>query len=147
MERLNGTNNNTKIDYFSNWYFPMKKLIPLFLSFACITSVSAQTSIPFSPTDTKQMIIDVRSTDYVPRYSECHSGTDIVQSISDIYYEHNSKQLTEWATYIQQTRPLRLEELNQFTEVKMILLSEYSTPSNRTFSLCDEIIDTFNTKK
>jgi hypothetical protein len=64
-----------------------------------------------------------------------------------MYYEHKSKQLTEWITHIQQTRPLTLEELNQFTEVKMVLLSEYSVPSNRTFALCDEMMEIINKNK
>jgi hypothetical protein len=45
-------------------------------------------------------------------------------------YNYKSQQLTEWANAIEQTRPLTVEELNQFFEAKMILLSEYSAPSH-----------------
>jgi hypothetical protein len=64
-----------------------------------------------------------------------------------MYYAYKSQQLTEWANAIQQTRPLTTKELNQSFEVKMMLLSEYSMPTNKTFSLCDNIITTFSTNK
>ena len=59
----------------------MKKLIPVFLFFACISSASAGTSIPISPAKAKAIILDVRSSNYVPEHTECQSGTDIVRSI------------------------------------------------------------------
>jgi hypothetical protein len=105
----------------------MKKLIPLLFLFTFISGVSAQSTIPVFP--------------------ECRSGTDTVQAIWDMYYKYKSQQLIEWANVIQQTRPLTTEELNQFFELKMMLLSEYVTPSKKTLSLCDEVINTFNTNK
>jgi predicted trehalose synthase len=88
----------------------MKKLIPLFLYFVCISSASAQSTISVLP--------------------ERHSKTDTVRVIWDMCYNYKSQQLTEWANAIEQTRPLTVEELNQFFEAKMILLSEYSVPSH-----------------
>lgn len=125
----------------------MKKLISLFLFFTFISGVSAQTSIPISPINAKLIIIDFRSSDYVPRFPECQSGTHIVRSIWDLYYTDISTQLTEWVNEIQKTRPLTVEEIDEYTQVKMIFLSEYSTPSNRTFSICDEMMNTYNENK
>lgn len=125
----------------------MKKLIPLFLFFASISSVSAGTSIPISPAKAKSTVLDFRASNYVPKYQECQNGADIVRSIWDLYYADVSNQLTEWTNNIQKTRPLTTEEINEFTEVKMIFLSEYSTPSNRTFTICDAMMDTFNQNK
>lgn len=125
----------------------MKKLILLFLFLTCISSVSAQTSIPISPEEAKSIILDFRSSDYVPRFPECHSDTDIVRSIWDLYYERISSQLTKWASDIQKTRPLITEEIDDYTQAKMIFLSEYSKPSNRTFAICDAMMDTFNKNK
>mgnify|MGYP006999886222 CR=1 FL=1 len=125
----------------------MKKLITLFLFFTFISGVSAQTNIPISPEEAKSIIIDFRSSDYVPKYQECQSETDIVRSIWDLYYERISSQLTEWVNEIQKTRPLTIEEIDEYTQVKIIFLSEYSTPSNRTFALCDTMMDTFNQNK
>jgi hypothetical protein len=59
----------------------MKKLISLFLFLTFISGVSAETSIPISPINAKSIIIDFRSSDYVPRFPECQSGIDIVRSI------------------------------------------------------------------
>lgn len=125
----------------------MKKLISLFLFFTFILGVSAQTNIPISPEEAKSIIIDFRSSDYVPRFSECQSGTDIVRSIWDLYYTNISTQLTEWVNEIQKTRPLTIGEIDEYTQVKMIFLSEYSRPSNRTFAICDAMMDTFNQNK
>ena len=118
---LRDPNNCLSYPYF------MKKLIPLLLYFVCISSASAQSTISVFP--------------------ECHSKTDTVRVIWDMCYNYKSQQLTEWANAIEQTRPLTVEELNQFFEAKMILLSEYSAPSNKTFSLCDKTITIFNTNK
>lgn len=126
----------------------MKKLLLMTLLFsAYISGVSAQTNIPISPAEAKSIILDFRSSDYVPRYQECHSGTDIVRSIWDLYYKDASKQLTEWADEIKKTRPLTIDEMNDYTAVKMIFLSEYSTPSNRTFAICDTMMETFHKNK
>lgn len=125
----------------------MKKLITLLLFFTFVSGVSAQSSIPISPEKAKLIILDFRSSDYVPKHPECSSGTDIVRSIWDLYYTDISKQLTEWANDIQRTRPLTTEEIDEYTQVKMIFLSEYSKPSNRTFALCDAMIDAFNQNK
>jgi hypothetical protein len=125
----------------------MKKLISLFLFLTFISGVSAETSIPISPINAKSIIIDFRSSDYVPRFPECQSGIDIVRSIWNLYYTDISTQLTEWVNEIQKTRPLTVEEIDEYTQVKMIFLSEYSRPSNRTFALCDEMMDTFNQNK
>lgn len=126
----------------------MKKLLLTTLLFsACISGVSAQTSIPISPAIAKSTILDFRSSDYVPKYQECQSGTDMVRSIWNLYYTDISNQLTEWANEIKRTRPLTLEEINEFTQVKMIFLSEYSNPSNRTFAVCDAMMDTYNQNK
>lgn len=132
--------------YFLN-LFPMKKLLSLFLFFTFVSSVSAQSNIPISPEEAKTTILDFRTSNYVPKYQECHSGTDIVRSIWDLYYQDISNQLTEWANEIKRTRPLTIDEADEYTQVKMIFLSEYSTPSNRTFALCDDIMDTFNQNK
>jgi hypothetical protein len=59
----------------------MKKLIPLFLFFASISSVSAGTNIPISPAKAKSTVLDFRASNYVPKYQECQNGTDIVRSI------------------------------------------------------------------
>lgn len=105
----------------------MEKLISLLFLFTFISGVSAQSTISV--------------------VSECHLGTDTVRAIWDMYYTYKSQQLTEWVSAIKQTRPLTLEEINQFFDTKMMLLSEYSMPSNKTLSLCDEVISTFNTNK
>lgn len=125
----------------------MKKLITLLLFFTFVSSVSAQSSIPISPANAKSIIIDFRSSNYVPRFQECHSDTDIVRNIWNLYYKEISSQLTEWTNQIQKTRPLTDEEIDEYTQVKMIFLSEYSTPSNRTFAICDAMMDTFNQNK
>ena len=125
----------------------MKKLISLFLFFTFISGVSAQTNIPILPEEAKSIIIDFRSSDYIPRFPECQSGTDIVRSIWNLYYKDISNQLTEWANEIKRTRPLTIDEADEYTQVKMIFLSEYSTPSNRTFAICDAMMDTFNQNK
>ncbi|GAB0174868.1 MAG: hypothetical protein HHAS10_07470 [Candidatus Altimarinota bacterium] len=125
----------------------MKKLITLFLFFTFISVVSAGTSIPIQPTKAKSIILDFRSSNYVPKYQECQSETDIVRSIGNLYYKDISNQLTEWANEIKRTRPLTIDEADEYTQIKMIFLSEYSRPSNRTFALCDEMMDTFNQNK
>ena len=125
----------------------MKKMIFLFLFFTFVSSVFAQTSIPISPIKAKSIILDFRSSDYVPKFQECRSATDIVRSIWDLYYTNISTQLTEWVDEIQKIRPLIIEEIDEYTQVKMIFLSEYSRPSNRTFALCDAMMDTFNQNK
>lgn len=125
----------------------MKKLITLFLFFTFVSSVSAGTIIPISPTKAKSIILDFRSSGYVPKYQECQSETDIVRTIWNLYYDDISSQLTEWTNQIQKIRPLTIEEIDEYTQVKMIFLSEYSRPSNRTFALCDEMMDTFNQNK
>lgn len=125
----------------------MKKLITLLLFFTFVSSVSAQSSIPISPANAKSIIIDFRNSNYVPRFQECHSDTDIVRNIWNLYYKEISSQLTEWTNQIQKTRPLTDEEIDEYTQVKMIFLSEYSTPSNRTFAICDAMMDTFNQNK
>jgi hypothetical protein len=125
----------------------MKKLITLFLFFTFISSVSAGTSIPISPTKAQTTILDFRSSNYVPKHQECQSGTDIVRSIWNLYYKDISNQLTEWANEIKRTRPLTIDEADEYTQVKMIFLSEYSRPSNRTFAICDAMTDIFNQNK
>ncbi len=125
----------------------MKKLITLFLFFTFISGVSAQISIPISPANAKSIILDFRSSNYIPRFQECHSGTDIVRTIWNLYYKDISNQLTEWTNEIQKTRPLTIDEADEYTQVKMIFLSEYSRPSNRTFAICDAMMDTFNQNK
>jgi len=125
----------------------MKKLITLFLFFTFISGASAQSSIPISPANAQSTVIDFRSSNYVPRYQECHSGTDIIRDIWNLYYKDVSNRLTEWVNEIQKIRPLTDEEIDEYTQVKMIFLSEYSRPSNRTLAICDGMMDTFNQNK
>lgn len=59
----------------------MKKLLFLFLFLTCISGASAQSSIPISPATAKSVILDFRTSNYVPKYQECQNGTDIVRGI------------------------------------------------------------------
>lgn len=116
----------------------MKKLLFLFLClfFTFVSSVSAQSSGSIISPNTS-----------TSRYSECQTDADILLVIGDLYYHELSSQLATWASEIQKTRPLTTEELNQFTQIKMKLLSEYSEPSDKTRAICDAMMDTFHKNK
>ena len=110
-----------------------------------VSTVSAASSIPVTPSDADMMVTSVRTKPYTVKVDQCKTDRVLQRAIAKDYYNSVMGTVESWKSNIEKTRALSAEEKKDYDYVKSAFTVEKNTPKYRTWYVCDEAMTTLKT--